>query len=317
MSKRVHGLGLVDLLATVALFVLISAVAAPVLERSRELSRRLVCGNNLKALGGAAEVYADANNGRWMTPPFAENRINKEGIHYTCNGTSGDDPACVGYAPEQDGISDPPNPLAGRTALSTTRAYWMLVRSGEVSVNQFICPSSGDVGDPTSKVDACYDFQEYTNISYGYLVPFGPVETRPRQGRDHRMIFAADKGPFYHEEYRPSFETAGPDGQEIDVSDPPLYWRPFNSPNHGGLGNGEGQNALFADGRVEFHAIPAIGLDQDNIYTVMIDDWFILPYNRTHGESPHASASPNPYPGQDAFGPGAGRNATTDSLIYP
>ena len=317
MRHRLRGLGLADLLATCASLALVAAVAAPVLERSRELSRRLVCGNNLKALGGAAEVYGDANKGHWMTPPFAEHRIDDEGIHYSCGGNSSLDMACVGFAPDQDVIQDPPNPMAARTALSTTRAYWMLVRSGDVSVKQFVCPSTENIPDPATNAELYYDFREYSNISYGYLVPFGPIETRPRQGRDHRMIFAADKGPFYRDNYDPSFETAGPNDDQVNVSDPAIYWRPFNSPNHGGLGNGEGQNALFADGRVEFHDIPAFGLDQDNIYTVMIDQWGFLPYNRSHGDTPHTAPNPNPYPGQDAFGYGAGRFATTDSVIYP
>ncbi len=81
--------------------------------------------------------------------------------------------------------------------------------------------------------------------------------------------------------------------------------------------NGEGQNALFADGRVEFHRIPAIGVDSDNIYTLIIDEWGILPSQRIHGDPPHLSAHPNPYPGQGAFGPGSSSFSTTDSLIYP
>jgi hypothetical protein len=194
----------------------------------------------------------------------------------------------------------------------------MLVRSGDVSVKQFICPSSQyDVPDPTELIDSYYDFQEYRNISYGYLVPFGPIETRPRQGRDHRMIIAADKGPNYQYSILPDPNSAGPNGTILQVEHDPRYWRPYNSPNHGGSWNGEGQNALFADGRVEFHRIPAIGVDSDNIYTLMIDEWGILPSNRIHGDSPHRSAYPRPYPGQGAFGQCANCFSTTDSLIYP
>jgi hypothetical protein len=96
-----------------------------------------------------------------------------------------------------------------------------------------------------------------------------------------------------------------------------MRWRPFNSVNHGGQSNGEGQTVLFADGHTLFARIPAVGINDDNIYTVISDQWNGLPYNRIHGDWPHTSPAENPYPGQDAFGSGAGKYASTDSLIYP
>lgn len=201
--------------------------------------------------------------------------------------------------------------------MSVTRAYWMLVRSGDVTVKQFICPSSlDDLPDPTEQIDLYYDFTGYGNISYGYQVPFGPRDTRPRDGMDHRQILGADKGPFYTNVRPPDIIPAW--DPPVLLDDPPMKWRPFNSVNHGGQGNGDGQNALFADGRVAFVRIPAVGIDDDNIYTVISDQWGVVPYNRIHGDTPHGSATGGPpYPGQNAFGSGAGKYATTDSLIYP
>ena len=49
-----------------------------------------------------------------------------------------------------------------------TRSLWMLIRSGEVTPKQFICPSSGDQVSATANNDLKHDFDQYDNISYGY-----------------------------------------------------------------------------------------------------------------------------------------------------
>ena len=186
MNQPRRGLAITDLLAITAVLLLIAALGVPTLERARELSKRMVCAVNLKALGGAAEVYADANKGQWMTPQFKNSEIDNDGIDYVADGPhSTSQPGHVGYQRGDLGyvIDNPMDPLAAYTAVTTTRAYWMLVRTGAIDVKQFICPSSeNDFPDPTLLFDLYYDFEEYRNISYGYLVPFGPLEIRPRQG---------------------------------------------------------------------------------------------------------------------------------------
>ena len=77
---------------------------------------------------------------------------------------------------------------------------------------------------------------------------------------------------------------------------------------------------MFADGHVTFEKKPAIGIDNDNIYTVMDNIWTGNPENagRIHGNSPHeAPTQGDPYPGQDVFGIGRGNHSSTDTLIYP
>lgn len=53
----------------------------------------------------------------------------------------------------------------------------------------------------------------------------------------------------------------------LSVKSRPKHWRPWNSPNHGGIGDGEGQSVLFADGSVNWHDTPLAGIGNDNIYT--------------------------------------------------
>ncbi len=226
----------------------------------------------------------------------------------------------VGYDRRRPTTSDIVDHSWGSTVVSVTRAYWMMVRSGDITVQQFICPSSGDAADPTENVDIYYDFTGFAYISYGYRVPYGPRDTQPREGADNRIIFAADKSPYYlYADPTEAFLTGGERGRPITLNDPPQYWRPFNSPNHGGRGNGEGQNVLFATGGVSFVRIPAVGIDDDNIYTVMIDRWWdATGQNRIYGDSVHVSAVQYPYPGVEALRQGDPKGfSSTDSLIYP
>lgn len=319
MRKRFKAFTLIELLVVIAIIALLISILLPSLSRARELSKRLVCGSNTKGIGTSAKIYANENQEKWMIPGFRK-KTEDTGIAYLCPGTGEVDPmttiACVGFERDKESLSETANfPAAGSTALSVTRAYWMMVRSGDITVKQFICPSSSDDEDPTENLDLYYDFTEYDNISYGYLVPFGPRDTQPREGMDNRQVMAADKGPFYRD-IAIDFMTLGPNNQPLEQDSSPKDWRRANSNNHGGSGNGEGQNALYADGHSSFLRTPLGGIDSDNVYTLMRNEWN-EPYGRIHGDSPHQSAATNPYPGKEAFGQGANLYASTDSLIYP
>jgi prepilin-type N-terminal cleavage/methylation domain-containing protein/prepilin-type processing-associated H-X9-DG protein len=306
MRRRI-AFTLIELLVVIAIIALLISILLPSLSRARELSKRLVCAANLKGIGTSCKLYSNDNFEQWMTPGFKSTAIDQTGIEYT---------ETVGYINDRhkQSLKQTPTGQGGSTKVSVTRAYWMLVRSGDVTVKQFSCPSSGDKPDETEDIDIFYDFTAYDNISYGYQVCFGPRDTQPREGSDNRSVFAADKGPFYSSGSDPNWSHTGTD---VDLASSPKEWRPFNSPNHGGLSNGEGQNCLFADGHVTFERKPIAGIDNDNIYTLMENSWQ-SDFGRIHGSTPHEAATPgDPYPGQDAFGTGAGRYSSTDSLIYP
>ncbi|UCC29709.1 MAG: prepilin-type N-terminal cleavage/methylation domain-containing protein [Phycisphaerales bacterium] len=321
MRRRLKAFTLIELLVVIAIIALLISILLPSLSRARELSKRLVCASNVKGVGTSAKIYANDNGERWMVPPFKRANIDEEGIDYVKDDESFTVPPSnegeVGWNREYESTSETPSfPNEGSSQVSVTRAYWMMVRSGDITVKQYVCTSSGDSEDVTENLDLYYDFENYENISYGYQVPFGPRDTRPREGMDNRQIVAADKSPYYIPTYIPDWNV-GNQG-EIDTDDSPKTWRPFNSFNHGGTGNGEGQNCLYADGHASFNRTPAVGIDNDNIYTVMTEEWGTAQgFNRIHGDTVHTSPITYPYPGQDAYGQGANMFASTDTLIYP
>lgn len=322
MRKRLKAFTLIELLVVIAIIALLISILLPSLSRARELSKRLVCGSNIKGIGTSCKIYANDNIEKWPIPPFKDKAnpndanikyVNTDGTVAIPNNQEGE----IGWFRWQPSESQTVrDPSGGSTAVSVTRAFWMLVRTGDVTVQQFTCPSSGEEPDPTENLDLYYDFTAYANISYGYLVPFGPRDTQPREGTDNRMILSADKGPFY----RPTagnVQWVDNNNEELTPNDSPDEWTRFNSGNHGGSGNGEGQNCLYADGHVSFQRTPIVGIDNDNIYTVMNSLWDIEGFNRIHGDTVHEAVVADPYPGQRALGSSESQYSSTDSLIYP
>ncbi|MCK4657940.1 MAG: prepilin-type N-terminal cleavage/methylation domain-containing protein [Phycisphaerae bacterium] len=317
--KRIPGFTLIELLVVVAIIALLISILLPSLSKARELSKRLVCASNLSGLGKSCKIYSSPMINPeevWPVPAFNTKAIAAEGIDYGFRIGLGWDPTVYGTGEGQDD-PDAQTPSDNKaTKLSPTRALWMLVRAGDVQVKQLICPSSGESPDPAREVDRHYDFASYGNISYGYQVPFGPNDTRPSENLDSRMGMIADKGPYYTET-RPNNGMPG-DTEELTAASSPNDWRGFNSPNHGGRGAGEGQNVLFQDGHATFERKPIVGVDDDNIYTKMVDqDNLALPEGRMWGAWVGPGEANNWFPGEEAFGDETSNYASTDTLIYP
>ena len=154
----------------------------------------------------------------------------------------------------------------------------MLVRSGDVHVQQFVCPSSGDSTDDIPNPMTYYDFFSPENCSYGYQHPYtmsaGGVGNPaiPSEARDPGMAMIADgtqKVLLGSNPYSISTNFYNRDDNNEEFWDQDM-WKQVNSQNHS---DGEGQNVLFQDGHASFEPRSACGLpvsvypyDQGTIY---------------------------------------------------
>lgn len=252
----------------------------------------LICRSNLQGIGTSCKIYANENLEYWPTPAFDKSMEGKIDYRVPVGGGAGNEqsPNRMQQSQSNEG---------GARQLTVSRALWMLVRTGDITTRQVICPQSIDEVDPTNtRLDDYYDFSDWKNLSYGYQVPYGVYYTRASERADKKMILAADKGPFRNAMAHPpppgikSFSQTS-----TSFSKPYDKWRPYNSQNH----SGEGQNVLFADGHVEFKYAPNVGVDEDNIYTIALDS--LNDASRVAGESPWMRSSP-PF-------------SWTDSVIFP
>ena len=294
MMRR-KGFTLIELLVVVAIIALLISILLPSLARARELSKRAVCAANLKGINTAIATYANDFDQSYPIPAAVQ--------------------------PTQDGVSV--NNYKGigtnRTTISTItsnqvstgRCYWMLVRDNATAPKQFYCPSNAD-GDWATDNDplAFYDFATAKNLSYGIQIPYG-TKGRPTTERDARMPLGADRGPWGALEV--SGWTSLPEPTGVNADSSPDAWRQWNSPNHGGTGDGEGQNIMYCDSHVEFEKKPCVGIGYDNIYTTWkkpgsgtaTDFWLGSIMNNGYGGSMSA-ASATCAPASDQ-----------DSAIYP
>ncbi len=245
--------------------ICVSIIAATLL-RQRELTRRHVCRDNVHAILTAALTYAGQNRDNWPVaahPEATDDRVGK--VEYvraigSYRGRAGDP-----QAGNTDRMAERP------THLSTTRNLWTLFRLGLITRDKFVCPSTNDVPNTEPNATDYWDFgvgeisgpatpeqsrAGYSQISYGYQVPYGK-HARPSQ--DLWLCWlVADKGP-----YGAALETGtSATPPPFPAGGPPRSWRPWNSPNHGG----EGQNALHVQTMVEFGEHPML-VGPDNIYT--------------------------------------------------
>lgn len=328
---------LIELLVVVAIIALLIAILLPSLARARESGKRTTCASNIKGLSSSCSTYAHDNRGEWpQVPTYRDMPVLVPGPFRSMGSASAGSPL-------RDEPSADDN-LTGQN-VSPSRCLWMLLRRGDVAAKSFICPSSSeDTVDNTEDVNRFYDFKGYGYLSYGYQMPYyvRDNQCRPSQKVDPRMVLLGDKNPGMtrgtdHVQYANPAEVTD-DFKSAAVTPPlqntppanaapylhpdlsPEELKPFNSPNHGGRGEGEGQNVGRAEGSVQFVNTPLAGVTDDNIYSV---------HRRTGPNDPNARMYTGWYPdtvsqnrgcpGYQAMSNNPARpvHTSTDTLLVP
>lgn len=366
MNKRIIAFTLIELLVVVAIIALLIAILLPSLAKARETAKRGACAQNLKGIATASKTYAVDNQGWW---PTVGSWYDSNEVPTTLPGAA--DPF-KNFITSMGGTTALPRDQesveliaksanAKATHVSPSRAFWTLVRRGDVTAANFICPSSDDNADTSSDTLRFYDFKGYSYLSYAYQMPFFTRfnQCRPRQSIDvdPRTVYLGDKSPgitasktvqavesasgttpeivAFNSAYVGT-GTGGDGGTPLqnvppanDIANDGLgganvtveQLKPFNSPNHGGRGRGEGQNVGRSDGSVEFAKTPLVGVDRDNVYSVVHPvPTHTFEYRYLTGVYPGTSSGPgsNSNLGCPGYkGISNNRHASTDSVLVP
>jgi prepilin-type N-terminal cleavage/methylation domain-containing protein len=269
---------LVELLVVIAIIALLMGILMPALARVRQLAFRMTCGTNLAGIGKAMLIYAND----------FDDELPKAGARKNTWTNS------VGGFDNATGWLEPRRHLAYGTninnstdgSVTASSSLYLLVRFAEVTPKSFVCKGESDTRefqlsewegiDPSLEQVEVWDFGYWKDdttmnqakfCSYGYHAPFGAYALTV--AHEPTMAVSADRSPWLDpalaEEVVDRWGKFLPDdeifrGQAEDA-------KLGNSTAH----QGEGQNVLFLDSHVSFEKRANVGIENDNIYTRLMD----------------------------------------------
>jgi hypothetical protein len=297
--KKHKGLNLLETIATIFIILFLLAILFPARDKPKHISKRVVCGTNLRGLGTAHVVYANDYDDEY--PVLGKGRWSKK----------------LGYSYE-DSKFDAHNYEGDCTI---TSSLYMLVREADVSPRSFICPKSNQIefdGQNSKNLDIVelWDFGKnpYPHVSYAYHNPYGKFP--PNGALSAAFAIMADMSPWMEEgDFLPENSDKNLPPQIIDHLNP-ITFDKGNSLTHNVyiknfilfdertkiLDAGESQNVLFADGHAANEKAPNIGVKYDNIYTYWSTDENPTDQDKQGGTAPTSRSAENDAKGvNDSF----------------
>lgn len=292
MKPRTKAFTLIELLVVVSIIALLVAILVPALARAREQANRVKCGHNIKEIFASLAVYAGNNREKFpqISPGFGTFSLDVLGGNDTVGPTS----PLLNLAPDaEDPTGDDGTGLSDYYADGDDRSIesnlWLTVRAKLTETELFRCPSDKgnkfwdfNMADPADGGGTGGAGAEYfinfpwawanydpaagsgtatlSTLSYSFVNPWTvfPNSTNSAEAwapeMDSRYVIGADQ----NNGGDPTFVDSVP-----SALTPKQMRNYINSRNH----NGDGQNVLFGDSRVEFRRTAYVGATGDNIYT--------------------------------------------------
>jgi competence protein ComGC len=269
MKKR--SFTVTELLVVVILIAFLFIFVMPVLLDHQEPSRRATCGSNLKMIGIAMDAYANENSESFPAVPHDPASI-LVGTDMNQSATDGQSPWRNLSPNAQDDAfaKNEKGDFAAPVKTPTVSAsLWLLCRLNMATPKVFVCLSVKNkamADDPLMEINKLaspkYFSDFYTDPSAGALISYSfvsPYSSNWNTNANSGYSIGADEN----------------DGNNPAMAQDQIEKNgtQANSTTH----NGEGQNVLRIDASVSFEKSPYAGINNDNIYTALPDNYAGLP----------------------------------------
>lgn len=254
-----HGTSHADLIVTLALLPLVALVCLAGVAATDNVHMRILCAGNLRQIGMATLMYSNDMKGAYPRTRYEPDASPVWGTPYESNPNLGSNDKADPFAADDSPLANlRPKPN------DVTAALYLLMRTQDITSAEFICPATlqerwdfgGGANTALNWTNWPGNARLAEHLSYSYQNPY-PSKAAVADGFKWSNSFGESFA--LASDFNPGTEDLvklTPDSGEKQM-------KRGNSPNH----NRAGQNVMYGDGHVEFHATPFAGVNRDNIFT--------------------------------------------------